>query len=128
MDTVLKEKDTGIITIKPVRGLHGEITVPGDKSISHRAIILGAIAEGDTEIDGLLEGQDVLRTLDAFKAMGVEVEGPEDGHLVIHGKGLYGLKEPADVIDAGNSGTTIRLLTGLLSGQPFFSVITGDRD
>jgi len=118
--------DTGTVTVRPVHGLYREISVPGDKSISHRAIILGSIAEGDTVIDGLLEGEDNLRTLEGFKAMGVEVEGPRDGHLIIHGRGLYGLREPGDVIDAGNSGTTIRLLTGLLSGQPFFSVITGD--
>ncbi|MBI5682186.1 MAG: 3-phosphoshikimate 1-carboxyvinyltransferase [Deltaproteobacteria bacterium] len=114
------------ITIKKNKSLKGEITVPGDKSISHRAIILGAIADGDSCITGFLEGEDNLRTLNAFKLMGVEIDGPKKGEVVIHGKGINGLKEPLDVLDAGNSGTTTRLLTGFLAGQNFFSVITGD--
>lgn len=113
------------ITIQPTLGLKGEVSVPGDKSISHRAVILGSIAEGITEVEGFLEGEDNLSTLAAFKEMGVGIERAGTS-VRIDGKGAGGLKEPADVIDAHNSGTTARLLTGLLSAQPFFSVITGD--
>jgi len=114
------------IIIKPTKGIKGEITVPGDKSISHRALIVASIADGNTRIKGLLKGEDNMATLKAFKQMGIIIdELGED--VVVHGKGLRGLKEPEDFIDAGNSGTTIRLLTGLLSGQEFFSVLTGDQ-
>lgn len=114
------------ITVKKTKGLKGEITVPGDKSISHRALMFASIAEGDTRIKGLLKGEDNMATLKAFRQMGIVIdELGED--VVVHGKGLHGLKEPEDVIDAGNSGTTIRLITGLLSGQGFFSAITGDQ-
>lgn len=99
--------------------------MPGDKSISHRAVILGSIAEGQTRVRGLLEGRDTLATISAFRAMGVGFERQETA-LTIEGRGLKGLDEPGDVIDAQNSGTTARLLTGLLSAQDFFSVITGD--
>ena len=115
------------ITIKRTNSLRGEITVPGDKSISHRAIMFGAIAEGDTSIKGLLKGEDNMATLNAFRQMGVRIDEHGNGIVAIQGKGLRSLKEPEDVIDAGNSGTTIRLLTGLLSGQEFFSVLTGDQ-
>ncbi|MEW6614279.1 MAG: 3-phosphoshikimate 1-carboxyvinyltransferase [Thermodesulfobacteriota bacterium] len=108
-------------------GLKGEVTVPGDKSISHRAVIIGSLAKGKTRIIGLSRGDDNLRTLNAFRMMGIEVDEPKGDQLIINGRGLSGLTEPEDVIDAGNSGTTVRLLTGLLSGQRFFSVITGDR-
>lgn len=108
------------------RGPHGTLTVPGDKSISHRAIILGALAEGFTEISGWLRAEDCQRTLEAIRALGVEVEGGEGEPLRIYGKGLHGLREPGDVLDCGNSGTTIRLLAGVLAGQPFLSVLTGD--
>jgi 3-phosphoshikimate 1-carboxyvinyltransferase len=108
-------------------GLKGEVTLPGDKSISHRAVIIGSLAKGKTRIIGLSRGDDNLRTLNAFRMMGIEVDEPKGDQLIINGRGLYGLTEPEDVIDAGNSGTTVRLLTGLLSGQRFFSVITGDR-
>lgn len=111
----------------PVPTLQGDITVPGDKSISHRAIILGAIAKGTTTISGFLEGEDCLATLKAFRAMGVAIEGPVAQRVVIHGVGKYGLKKPADVIDCGNSGTTIRLLAGLLAAQSFDSELTGDK-
>ncbi|MEW6448109.1 MAG: 3-phosphoshikimate 1-carboxyvinyltransferase [Bacillota bacterium] len=114
------------LRIKPVRSLKGSVTVPGDKSISHRALMLGAIAEGDTVVENFLEGEDCLATLACFRAMGVDVEGPVSGRVIIHGRGLYGLLEPPDVLNAGNSGTTMRLLLGILSGQPFFSVLTGD--
>ncbi|MDP2681671.1 MAG: 3-phosphoshikimate 1-carboxyvinyltransferase [Deltaproteobacteria bacterium] len=115
------------ITVKKINSLKGEITVPGDKSISHRAIMLGSIAEGDTTIKGLLKGEDNMATLKAFGQMGIRIDEHKNGIVAIQGKGLHGLTEPQDVIDAGNSGTTIRLLTGLLSGQNFFSVITGDQ-
>jgi len=115
------------ITIKKSNPLKGEITVPGDKSISHRAIMLGSIAEGDTTIKGLLKGEDNMATLKAFRQMGVRIDEHKNGVVAIQGKGIHGLKEPEDFIDAGNSGTTMRLLTGLLSGQGFFSVLTGDK-
>ncbi len=114
------------ITIRPVSSIKGEITVPGDKSISHRSIMLGAIANGVTSVKGFLRGDDNMATMAAFRAMGVVID--DDGETVrIHGNGLHGLKEPTNVIDCGNSGTTIRLLTGLLAGQSFFSVVTGDQ-
>lgn len=105
--------------------LKGEFYPPGDKSISHRAIILGSIAQGTTQVTNFCPGDDTLRTIQAFQSLGVEIEGGGTEYTVF-GKGLRGLKEPEDVIDAGNSGTTTRLMTGLLSGQHFFSVITGD--
>ncbi len=114
------------MTVNPVRSIHGEITVPGDKSISHRSIMLGSIARGKTEITNFLRGGDNFSTMNAFRAMGVAIE--DDGSTVtVHGSGLSGLQEPVDVIDCGNSGTTIRLMTGLLAGQRFFSVLTGDQ-
>ncbi len=114
------------ITIQPAASVRGEIAVPGDKSISHRSIMLGAIANGITTVRGFLRGEDNLSTMHAFRAMGVEID--DDGETIrIAGRGLHGLKEPGDVLDCGNSGTTIRLITGLLSGQSFFSVVTGDQ-
>jgi 3-phosphoshikimate 1-carboxyvinyltransferase len=114
-------------TVKPAASLRGEITVPGDKSISHRSIMFGSLAAGTTVVHGFLQGEDNRATLNAFRTMGVKIEESAGGELRIEGKGLHGLAEPDDVIDCGNSGTTIRLLTGLLSGQSFFSVLTGDR-
>ena len=114
-------------TLEPRSGLRGEITVPGDKSISHRSIMLGSLAEGTTMVHGFLHGEDNHATLNAFRAMGIGIEELADGVLRIAGKGLDGLQEPQTVLDCGNSGTTIRLMTGLLSGQSFFSVLTGDR-
>lgn len=114
------------ITIQPAASVRGEITVPGDKSISHRSIMLGAIANGVTTVRGFLRGEDNMSTMHAFRAMGVEIN--DDGETIrITGRGLHGLKEPGDVLDCGNSGTTIRLISGLLSGQSFFSVVTGDQ-
>ena len=114
------------ITIKPAASVKGEITVPGDKSISHRSIMLGAIANGITTVRGFLRGGDNMATMGAFRSMGIQID--DDGEtVVIHGKGLHGLSEPNDVIDCGNSGTTIRLITGLLAGQSFFTVVTGDQ-
>lgn len=114
-------------TIHPAGGLRGEISVPGDKSISHRSIMLGSLAEGATLVHGFLHGEDNHATLRAFRSMGIAVEELPGGELRIEGKGLNGLSEPDEVIDCGNSGTTIRLMTGLLAGQSFFSVLTGDR-
>ncbi len=114
------------ITIQPAVSVSGEIVVPGDKSISHRSIMLGAIANGVTTVRGFLRGEDNMSTMHAFRAMGVEIV--DDGETIhITGRGLHGLREPGDVLDCGNSGTTIRLITGLLSGQSFFSVVTGDQ-
>jgi len=108
-------------------GVRGEISVPGDKSISHRSIMLGSLGQGKTVVHGFLQGEDNRATLNAFRAMGIVIDELEGGLLAIEGKGLHGLSEPGDVIDCGNSGTTIRLMTGLLSGQDFFSVLTGDK-
>jgi 3-phosphoshikimate 1-carboxyvinyltransferase len=114
-------------TVSTAAGLHGEIIVPGDKSISHRSIMLGSLADGTTVVRGFLHGEDNHATLNAFRSMGVDISEAADGVLSIGGRGLHGLQEPGDVIDCGNSGTTIRLMTGLLAGQRFFSVLTGDR-
>ncbi len=114
-------------TVNPSRGLRGEIVIPGDKSISHRSIMIGSLAEGTTVVHGFLHGEDNHATLNAFRCMGVPIEEEAGGVLRIEGKGLRGLREPGDVIDCGNSGTTIRLMTGLLAGQSFFSVLTGDQ-
>ena len=110
----------------PVKELKGEITVPGDKSISHRSIIFGAIAKGTTTVDGFLEGEDCLATLKAFQSMGVHIERPKPQQVVIHGVGKYGLQKPDRIVDCGNSGTSIRLLAGLLAAQNFDSKLTGD--
>src|SRR5439155_1034976 len=110
----------------PVRRLAGECEVPGDKSISHRAALLGAIADGPTEVQGYLEGEDCLRTLTAIQMMGVEVGKKGPGHYRIGGVGRDGLSEPGDVVDCGNSGTTARLLIGFVAGQPFWTLMTGD--
>lgn len=107
-------------------GLHGDIRVPGDKSISHRSIMFGALADGVTHISGFLEGQDALSTLKAFRDMGVQIEGPVDGKVVVHGVGMHGLRQPGHPLDMGNSGTSIRLLSGLLAGQGFEVTMVGD--
>lgn len=104
----------------------GAIRVPGDKSISHRSIMFGAIADGVTTVDGFLEGEDALSTLKAFQAMGVQIDGPEKGRVVIHGVGRDGLQAPAGDLYMGNSGTSMRLLAGLLAGQAFDVTLTGD--
>ncbi len=112
--------------VRPVRRLAGTVEVPGDKSISHRSALLGAVAEGVTEVQGYLEGEDCLRTLTAIQMMGIKVTKKGPGHYRIAGAGLDGLVEPGDVVDCGNSGTTARLLIGLLAGQPFWTLLTGD--
>jgi len=104
----------------------GQIRVPGDKSISHRSIMLGSLAEGVTHVEGFLEGEDALATLQTFRDMGVVIEGPEDGEVTVHGVGLNGLKAPAGPLYVGNSGTSMRLLSGILSGQAFDTELTGD--
>lgn len=112
--------------VQPGGTLRGEARVPGDKSVSHRSIMLGALAEGITQVTGFLEAEDCLATMNAFRAMGVRIEGPEDGRVTIHGVGLHGLKPPSEPLYLGNSGTSMRLLSGLLAGQPFPTVLTGD--
>ncbi len=107
--------------------LQGEARVPGDKSMSHRSIMLGSLAEGVTHVKGFLEAEDALATLQAFRDMGVQIEGPVNGELIIHGVGKHGLKAPKNDLYLGNSGTSMRLLSGLLAGQPFNSVLTGDK-
>jgi 3-phosphoshikimate 1-carboxyvinyltransferase len=113
--------------VQPGGKLQGEARVPGDKSMSHRSIMLGSLAEGVTHVKGFLEAEDALATLQAFRDMGVEIEGPVNGELTIHGVGKHGLKAPKNDLYLGNSGTSMRLLSGLLAGQAFNSVLTGDK-
>ena len=113
--------------VQPGGLLQGEARVPGDKSMSHRSIMLGSLAEGVTHVKGFLVAEDALATLQAFRDMGVEIEGPVDGCLTIHGVGKHGLKAPKNELYLGNSGTSMRLLSGLLAGQSFNSVLTGDK-
>ena len=115
------------LVIQPSHGLRGTIMLPGDKSLSHRAVLFSAIAEGDTIITGFLTGEDTQNTAKAVQALGIEVTGLGAERLVVHGKGLDGLSEPVDMLDLGNSGTGMRLLAGLLAGQNFFSVLSGDQ-
>jgi 3-phosphoshikimate 1-carboxyvinyltransferase len=112
--------------VQPGGRLQGKLRVPGDKSISHRSIMLGALAEGTTQVSGFLEGEDALATLAAFRAMGVEIDGPDNGNVTVHGVGMHGLKATEKDIYLGNSGTSIRLLSGLLAGQNFDCTLTGD--
>lgn len=112
--------------VEPGGRLSGRLRVPGDKSISHRAIMLGAIAEGVTSVSGFLEGDDALATMNCFRAMGVRIDGPDAGRVTVHGVGLRGLQAPRAVLNCGNSGTSMRLLTGLLAGQGFAAELDGD--
>jgi 3-phosphoshikimate 1-carboxyvinyltransferase len=112
--------------VQPGGRLSGRLRVPGDKSISHRSVMLGSLAEGATHVTGLLEGEDVLCTLGAFRAMGVHADGPHRGALTLRGVGLRGLRAPAHALDMGNSGTAMRLMAGILSGQQFDSELFGD--
>lgn len=105
--------------------LQGEINIPGDKSISHRAVMIGAISEGTTEVTNFLQGADCLSTISCFQKMGIEIENTPE-KITIHGKGLHGLSAPTEILDCGNSGTTTRLISGILSGQDFSSTLTGD--
>lgn len=115
-----------IFEVTPGGQLQGTLRVPGDKSISHRSIMLGSLAEGTTVVEGFLEGEDNLATLNAFRAMGVEIEGPDAGKVTIHGVGMHGLRAPAEPIYLGNAGTSIRLLAGLMAPQAFDVTMTGD--
>ncbi|MET0946847.1 MAG: bifunctional prephenate dehydrogenase/3-phosphoshikimate 1-carboxyvinyltransferase [Pseudomonas sp.] len=115
-----------VFVASPGGSVHGRIRVPGDKSISHRSIMLGSLADGITEVEGFLEGEDALATLQAFRDMGVVIEGPHHGRVVIHGVGLHGLKAAPGPLYLGNSGTSMRLLAGLLAAQDFDSTLTGD--
>ena len=112
--------------IQPAKRLAGDVIVPGDKSISHRAVMFGALADGDTHVRGFLPGADCLSTVDCFRKLGVQIDQLSDTELIVHGVGLGGLQEPSDVLDAGNSGTTTRLMLGILAGQPFHVTVTGD--
>ncbi|MBU0901204.1 MAG: bifunctional prephenate dehydrogenase/3-phosphoshikimate 1-carboxyvinyltransferase [Gammaproteobacteria bacterium] len=115
-----------IFLANPGGKLSGRIRVPGDKSISHRSIMLGSLAVGTTQVEGFLEGEDALATIQAFRDMGVVIEGPHHGRVTVHGVGLHGLKAPAGPLYMGNSGTSMRLLSGLLAAQPFNTTLTGD--
>lgn len=114
------------LVLEKVNRLKGNISVPGDKSISHRSLILGSIAQGETRIYNFLDSLDCLKTLECMQALGAEIDLGKDNFIKIKGKGLYGLQEAKGILDVGNSGTTIRLLTGLLGGQSFYSVLSGD--
>ncbi|MEL6577577.1 MAG: 3-phosphoshikimate 1-carboxyvinyltransferase, partial [Pseudomonadota bacterium] len=114
------------ITARAEAPLRGTATVPGDKSVSHRALILGALAIGETTIEGLLEGEDVLRTAEAMRAFGATVDRTGEGTWRVHGLGTGGLLEPTDVIDCGNAGTGVRLIMGLMATCPISATFTGD--
>lgn len=113
------------LELTAVTGLKGKITVPGDKSISHRCIMFGSIAKGKTEVHHFLQGADCRATIDCFRRLGVEIT-EQDGVILIHGNGLHGLHAPETILDVGNSGTTTRLISGILAGQPFDSKLSGD--
>lgn len=115
----------GSIKFERAKQLKGEITVPGDKSISHRAVMFGSIADGTTEVTNFLRGADCLSTIDCFRKMGIEIENGPD-RILVHGKGLHGLSMPSGILDVGNSGTTTRLISGILAAQPFETTLTGD--
>jgi 3-phosphoshikimate 1-carboxyvinyltransferase len=125
LNSPMTEKTINYV-VAPGGNAQGDIRVPGDKSMSHRSIMLGSLADGLTEVTGFLEGEDSLATLQAFRDMGVIIEGPEQGRVAIHGVGLHGLKAPTQPLYLGNSGTSIRLLSGLLAGQSFDTELTGD--
>ncbi len=115
-----------LTTSKANAGLSGKIRVPGDKSMSHRSVMFSSLANGTSHVKGLLEGEDVLATLAAFRAMGVQAQGPNNGELTIHGVGMRGLTEPEGDLDMGNSGTAMRLMSGILAAQKFSSKLVGD--
>ena len=108
-----------------ITGLRGKVNIPGDKSISHRCIMFGSIASGTTEISNFLQGADCLATINCFRKMGIEIENQAE-KIIVHGKGLHGLTAPTEILDVGNSGTTTRLISGILVGQPFESKLSGD--
>lgn len=111
--------------IQPASHLKGALSIPGDKSISHRSIMFGSIAKGTTKIHNFLMGDDCLSTIECFRKLGIDIEMHND-HILVHGKGLHGLEPAAEILDCGNSGTTTRLISGILAGQPFTSTLTGD--
>ena len=118
-----------ILFSTPISNLGGRIVVPGDKSLSHRALMLGSISVGSTRIKGMLESEDTLRTMEAMKALGVSIhykKTKSENYWTIHGRGVGGLLEPSEIIDVGNAGTSCRLLLGLISGYDFKTIITGD--
>src|SRR5580693_7503627 len=125
-DDLISRSPTPLAGVRAKAPLAGTIRVPGDKSISHRSLMLGALAVGRTEITGLLEGEDVLCTAAAMRALGAGVERRQDGRWIVDGVGIGGLAEAADVLDVGNSGTAARLLLGLLATHPITSFVTGD--
>lgn len=112
--------------IEPGGVLKGRIRVPGDKSISHRSVMLASVAEGVSRISGFLEGEDAIATMNVFRALGVRIEGPDGGNVTVHGVGPHGLRRPGAALDCGNAGTAMRLLAGLLAGQAFDCELTGD--
>ncbi|SDJ96610.1 3-phosphoshikimate 1-carboxyvinyltransferase [Natronincola ferrireducens] len=114
-----------MLVTNKIQGIEGKITVPGDKSISHRAVMLASISKGTSSIKGFLRGEDCISTISCFRGLGIDVEDKGE-EIILHGKGLYGLREPEGVLDAGNSGTTIRLLSGILAGQEFLTIVMGD--
>ena len=114
------------LTAQPSEALTGSAQIPGDKSISHRALMIGALAVGETTIRGLLEGEDVLRTAEAMTALGAEIVREADGTWRVWGRGLGGLTAPEQVLDLGNSGTGVRLLLGILAGHPVTATLTID--
>lgn len=114
------------LKVSKAKRLEGVVRVPGDKSISHRALILGGVAEGETRIKSFLPAADCLSTLSCLKSLGVQIKSIDEDSLVVEGRGLQGLTEPGEILDVGNSGTTLRILPGILAGQNFFSVLTGD--
>jgi 3-phosphoshikimate 1-carboxyvinyltransferase len=114
------------VELKKAGGLRGELSLPPDKSISHRAIMLASIAKGSSMVRNFLRADDPLSTLNAFRMLGIEILEKDRNEVIINGKGLYGLQEPCDVVDCCNSGTTVRLIAGILAGSPFFSTLTGD--
>lgn len=118
-------KEDFIMEIIPAKKLRGEVMIPGDKSISHRSVMFGAIAKGTTEITNFLQGADCLATISCFQDMGISVENTAD-QILVHGKGLHGLQQPTGILNTGNSGTTTRLISGILAGQNFTSTLSGD--
>ena len=122
----IKRKLRGIyMKLHKADHVRGEITVPGDKSISHRSVMFGSIAKGTTEIHNFLEGADCLSTIGCFRRMGIDIEN-KNGVVTVHGKGMHGLAAPAETLDCGNSGTTTRLISGILAPQNFDVTLTGD--
>ena len=111
--------------LSSITGLRGEVNIPGDKSISQRCVMFGSIAKGITEVQNFLQGADCKATIDCFRRLGIEIEN-NSSSVIVHGKGLHGLSAPSDILDVGNSGTTTRLISGILAGQPFDSKLSGD--